>query len=84
MSIVRTIRHYILENFLFTDDESALGDGESFLAAGIVDSTGVLEIISFIEETFGIKVNDDEMLPENLDSLNSLAAFVRRKQAVAA
>jgi acyl carrier protein len=84
MSIVRTIRHYILENFLFTDDESALGDGESFLAAGIVDSTGVLEIISFIEETFGIKVDDDEMLPENLDSLNSLAAFVRRKQAVAA
>lgn len=84
MSIVRTIRHYILENFLFTDDESALGDGESFLAAGIVDSTGVLEIISFIEETFGIKVDDDEMLPENLDSVNSLAAFVRRKQAVAA
>lgn len=83
MSIRQTIRRYILENFLFTDDEAALRDGNSFLAGGIIDSTGVLEIMLFIEETFGIKVEDEEMLPENLDSIDNLVAFVQRKQAVA-
>jgi len=78
------IRQYILGNLLFTEDESALQDTDSFLDSGIIDSTGVLEIILFIEETFGIKVNDDEMLPTNLDSVNNLAAFIDRKQAVAA
>lgn len=84
MSIKQTIRRYILENFLFTDDESVLQDGDSFLAGGVIDSTGVLEIILFIEEAFGIKVKDNEMLPENLDSVANLVAFVQRKQAVAA
>ncbi len=80
----KIIRQYILGNLLFTEDESALQDTDSFLDSGIIDSTGVLEIILFIEETFGIKVNDDEMLPANLDSVNNLAAFIDRKQAVAA
>ena len=62
MNIVQTIRRYILENFLFTDDESALGNGESFFAAGIIDSTGVLEIILFIEETFGIMVYQEQVM----------------------
>jgi len=84
MNIKKTIRQYILENLLFTEDESALQDGDSFLAGGILDSTGVLEIILFIEETFGIKVNDDEMLPANLDSVDKLVAFIRHKQLVAA
>ncbi len=80
----KTIRHYILGNLLFTEDESALQDGDSFLDSGIIDSTGVLEIILFIEETFGVKVNDDEMIPANLDSVDNLAAFINRKQAIAA
>ena len=84
MDIREKIRHYILQNFLFTDDESALTDGDSFLAGGLIDSTGILEIIYFIEETFGMCVNEEEMLPENLDSVNNLVAFVSRKQAVAA
>lgn len=84
MNIQQTIRRYVLENFLFTDDESALQDDDSFLAAGMIDSTGVMEIVFFIEETFGIKVKDDEMLPEHLDSVDYLVAFVQRKQAVAA
>lgn len=71
-------------NLLFTEDPSVLQDDDSFLASGIIDSTGILEIILFIEETFDIKVNDDEMLPANLDSVNKLAAFVMRKQLVAA
>lgn len=79
-----TIREYILSNLLFTDDESILQDNESFLDGGIIDSTGVMEIILFIEDTFGIKVNDDEMLPANLDSVNNLVAFIERKQLVAA
>lgn len=79
----KTIKQYILENFLFTEDESVLQDNDSFLDSGIIDSTGILEIILFIEETFGIKVNDNEMLPANLDSLNNLADFVQRKQAQA-
>ena len=79
-----TIRQYILSNLLFTDDESALQDSESFLDGGIIDSTGVMEIILFIEDTFGFKVNDDEMLPANLDSIDSLVAFIKSKQAVVA
>lgn len=79
----KTIRQYILENFLFTEDESALQDSDSFLDTGIMDSTGVLEIILFIEETFDIKVNDNEMLPANLDSVDHLTNFVQHKQAQA-
>lgn len=79
----KIIRQYILESLLFTEDESALQDSDSFLDGGIIDSTGVMEIILFIEETFGIKVKDDEMLPVNLDSVDNLVAFVMRKQAVA-
>lgn len=84
MNIRQTIRQYILQNFLFTDDECALVDGDSFLAGGIIDSTGILEIMYFVEESFGITVNEDEMLPENLDSVDRLVAFVARKQTVAA
>jgi acyl carrier protein len=83
MDIRQSIRHYILENLLFTDDDSALVDSSSFLATGIIDSTGVLEITHFLEDTFGISVDDKDMLPENLDSVDNLVAFVTRKQGVA-
>jgi acyl carrier protein len=83
VTMKKIIRHYIMENLLFTEDESILQDSDSFLDGGIIDSTGVMEIILFIEETFGIKVNDDEMLPANLDSVDNLAAFIQRKQAQA-
>ena len=83
MTMKKIIRHYIMENLLFTEDESILQDSGSFLDGGIIDSTGVMEIILFIEETFGIKVDDNEMLPANLDSVDNLAAFVQRKQAQA-
>jgi acyl carrier protein len=83
MTMKKIIRRYIMENLLFTEDESILQDSGSFLDGGIIDSTGVMEIILFIEETFGIKVDDNEMLPANLDSVDNLAAFVQRKQAQA-
>ena len=74
------VRTFILENYLFTDDESALGPDESLLDRGIVDSTGMLEIIMFIEDELGVQVEDEEMIPENLDSVNRIAAFVGRKR----
>jgi acyl carrier protein len=74
------VRRFILENYLFTDDESALGLDESLLDRGIVDSTGMLEIIMFIEDELGVTVEDEEMIPENLDSVNRIAAFVAKKK----
>ena len=74
------VRDFILENYLFTDDTSALGSDESLLDRGIVDSTGMLEIIMFIEDELGVQVADEEMIPENLDSVNRIAAFVGRKK----
>jgi len=65
----------------FTDDQNALQDGDSFLQQGIIDSTGILEVVFFLEEEFGVKVEDEEMIPENLDSVNNLVAFVERKKA---
>lgn len=81
MSIREALRKYVLENCLFTDDGSRLNDADSFLETGILDSTGILEIILFVEETFSIKVTDDEMVPDNLDSIDSLVAYIERKQA---
>ena len=72
------IRGYILENLLFTDDASQLPDDASLLDRGIIDSTGVLEIVLFLEEQFGIKVKDSDMLPENFDTVDRMAQFVVR------
>ncbi len=80
MDIVATIRHYILENFMFTDDESQLRDDASFLEEGIIDSTGVLELVAFVEETFGIAVEDEEIVPENLDSVERMTRYIRSKR----
>lgn len=77
------IRNFILENYLFTNDEAALGVDDSLLGRGIVDSTGMLEIIFFIEEQLGVKVKDEEMIPDNLDSVNRIAAFVQSKRLAA-
>lgn len=81
MPAIDKLRRYILETYLFTTDENALGNDDSFLDKGIIDSTGVLELVMFLEEQFGIKVEDSELLPENLDSVNRLARFIERKQA---
>jgi acyl carrier protein len=80
VSVRAVLRRYILENHLFTDDDAALKDADSFLETGTLDSTGIMELILFIEETFQLKVTDDEMVPENLDAIDSLVAYVERKQ----
>ncbi len=73
------IRQFIVETFLFGDTDVELSDGDSLLDSGIVDSTGVLELVAFIEDEFDVEVRDEELVPENLDSLDQLAAFVDRK-----
>jgi acyl carrier protein len=73
------IKAFISSNF-YVPEGVALEDGSSLLDQGIVDSTGVLEVVAFLESTFGIKVEDQELLPENLDSIQRLADFVARKK----
>jgi acyl carrier protein len=68
MSIETTIRDFVLESFLYTDDPEQLPVDASFLEEGIVDSTGVLELVMFAEDTFAITVEDEEIVPENFDS----------------
>ncbi len=72
------IRAFIIENFLFGNDDG-LSDDSSFLEEGIIDSTGVLELVSFLEEEFGITVDDEDLIPENLDSINNVTAYLERK-----
>jgi acyl carrier protein len=79
-AIKQLIKEFILENFLFGADGNSINYDDSFLEKGIVDSTGVLELVSFIEEKYGISVDDDELVPENLDSINNLARFVHEKR----
>jgi len=81
MSIENKLRRYVLENFLFTGDQDALANADSFLEKGILDSTGIMELILFVEEEFGFRVAEEEMIPENLDSIDNLVAFVQREQA---
>jgi len=73
------VRQFIGENFMFRDDGDAITHDGSLLDAGIIDSTGVLELVCFLETTFGIEVHDDEMLPENLDSIRAISNYVDRK-----
>lgn len=82
MSIEAKIRQFILDNYLFSNDQSLLANSDSFLQKGIIDSTGILEVIQFLTDEFGVEVQDSEMVPENLDSVNNLVAFVTRKSGV--
>ncbi len=77
MSIETLIRDYILENFLYTDDENKLGNDDSFLENGVVDSTGVVELVMFVEETFGFEVADEDIVPEHFDSVERLVRYVQ-------
>lgn len=80
MEHVNEIRNFVVTNFLFGDGAS-LQEETSFLGSGIIDSTGILELVEFIESTYAIRIETQEMLPENLDSVNRLARFVAAKLA---
>jgi len=82
-TVLDQIRNFIVMNFLFGDESRTPAASESLLESGLVDSTGVLEIVDFLETDMGIRVEDDETLPSNLDSLDNLVAFVLRKRSTA-
>lgn len=75
-----SLRRYIDDNFILGTGGPVLGDSDSFLEHHVLDSTGFLELIAHLEETYGIKVGDDEMVPENLDSIDAVAAYLARKR----
>jgi acyl carrier protein len=79
MTIEAQIKDYIARNLLFSDDGFPYDDQVSFLDEGIVDSIGVMELVTFVEETFSIKIEDLDVTPENFDSVSKMAAFIRRK-----
>jgi len=76
--IKEKIKAFVVENFLF-GEEGDLKEDTSFLEEGIIDSTGVLELVDFLEEEFGISIDDEELVPENLDSINNVTAYLERK-----
>jgi acyl carrier protein len=80
MDYSKEFRDFIVSNFLF-GDETPLQDDTSFLESGIIDSTGMLELIMFLEHKFGIRVEPEQMVPENLDSINCLVEFIMRTLA---
>jgi acyl carrier protein len=79
-AIRKALRGFVLSNFLFTDDQAALSDGDSFQETRTIDSMGMIQVIQFIESEYQIKVNDEEMVPEKLDSIDRLTAFVLAKK----
>jgi len=78
MSPKSEIRNFIVENFLYGQDDN-FTDDISFLEKGIIDSTGVLELVTFVEDKFGVTVEDEELIPDNFDSLNKLSSFISNK-----
>jgi len=83
MNLEDQIRRFIAEHFFIKGGEAAVSNDMSFLETRIMDSTGVLEFVTFLESTYGIKVEDDELTPENLDSVRLSAAYVERKRRLA-
>ena len=77
-STKHVIRQFVIDNFLFGNSEG-LEDETSFLDEGIIDSTGVLELVTFLEETYSIRIDDGELIPENLDSINNVVKFIGKK-----
>jgi acyl carrier protein len=78
MSRINTVKEFIIENFLFGEEEQLMPDTD-FFDKGIIDSTGVIELVSFLEEKFNITIDDDELIPQNLSSLNKVDVFLQKK-----
>ena len=75
------IREFLASNYFLGDDPSELSGSASLIEAGLIDSTGVLELVGFLEERFGLRITNEELLPENLDSIDNIVAFVTAKLA---
>jgi acyl carrier protein len=81
VTLAKQIQDFIIENYLFGEPDNGLQHTDSLLDKGIIDSTGVLELVSYLEETFEIQVEDEELIPENLDSIANVTEYVLRKQS---
>ena len=81
MTLRAELRQFVLENFLLTREDASLSDADSLTARGILDSTGALELVTHLETRYGVQVLDEELHPDNLDSIDKIAAFVERKRA---
>ncbi|MBI5055399.1 MAG: acyl carrier protein [Nitrospirae bacterium] len=78
MRLKSEIRGFVVENFLYGKDDG-FGDNISFLERGLIDSTGVLELLAFVETRYGVSVDDEELIPDNFDSVDKLSDFIARK-----
>ncbi|HQI39725.1 MAG: acyl carrier protein [Ignavibacteriales bacterium UTCHB2] len=78
MSQISAVKEFIIENFLFGEEDQLKLDTD-FFDQGIIDSTGVVELVSFLEETFNISIDDEELIPENLSSLKNIDVFLQKK-----
>jgi acyl carrier protein len=78
-TIAQDIREFVVRNFLFGQPGTGIRDDQSFLETGIIDSTGVLELVAFLEQRYSISVADRELLPENLDSIDNVSRYVTGK-----
>jgi len=81
MTLHAELRQFILENYLLRQDDGSLKDADSLMARGILDSTGALELAMHLQDRYGITVQDEELHPDNLDSIDRIAAFIERKRA---
>lgn len=75
------IKTFIARNFLFSEDANSIRDDESLMDSGTLDSTGILELIMFVEEKFKLKVPDEDMLPQNFDSVNAITSYIEKRRA---
>jgi acyl carrier protein len=78
-TIEHDIRQFLTDNFPLADEGAVLGGGDSLIEAGVIDSTGVLELIEYLEANYGIEISDEEVLPDNLDSIDRIGRFVTGK-----
>jgi acyl carrier protein len=81
--MLQKIRAFVIENYLF-GEEGKLGNDDSFMESGIIDSTGILELVRFLEATFAVKVADEDLIPDNLDSIHKIVAFLQAKLSASA
>lgn len=82
-TVASDVTAFIVENFLFGDASEAPAQETSFMDTGLIDSTGILEVVAFLEEKYEIEVDDDELVPENFDSVGNIAGYVVKKQGAA-
>ena len=79
VTVAQQVRSFLVENYMM-GQEFSLDDGDSFLENGIIDSTGVLQLVAFLQETYGFTVEEGELRPENFDSINNISGYVSRKR----